>query len=79
MRTTIDIPDETYRGLKMKAVREGTTFREVALRGMNRELHDPSPKRKVRKLKLPLIPSRRPGSINPTEEQLIDAFFGPID
>jgi hypothetical protein len=37
MRTTIDVPDETYRELKLKAVREGKTFREIALRAMQRE------------------------------------------
>jgi hypothetical protein len=31
MRTTIDIPDETYRSLKIKAAREGKTVRQIVL------------------------------------------------
>ena len=38
MRTTVDIPDETYRELKIKAVREGTSVRDIVLRGIDREL-----------------------------------------
>jgi len=38
MRTTIDIPDEIYRKLKVKAAMEGQTVREIVLRGIKREL-----------------------------------------
>ncbi len=75
MRTTIDIPDETYRALKLKAVMEGKTFREIAVRGLDRETREPVPKRKVRKLKLPIIPSKGNFVINPTEEELLEAYI----
>ena len=78
MRATIDIPDETFRRLKIKAAEEGVAYRQLVLRGVDYVLES-APAPKVRRLKLPLIPSRKPGSINPTEEQLMDAFFGPID
>ncbi len=38
MRTTIDIPDETYRKLKVKAALEGETVRQIVLRGILREI-----------------------------------------
>lgn len=38
MRTTVDIPDETYRELKIKAAREGSPVRQIVLRGIQREL-----------------------------------------
>jgi hypothetical protein len=78
MRATIDIPDETFRRLKIKAAEEGVAYRQLVLRGVDYVLN-PAPAPRTRRLKLPIIPSRKPGSINPTEEQLIDAFFGPID
>ena len=34
MRATIDIPDNTYRELKIVAAREGTTIREIVLEGI---------------------------------------------
>jgi plasmid stability protein len=69
MRTTLDIPDEVYRRLKVKAAVEGETLREIALRGILREIEsvEGSP---IRKLQLPLIPSSRPGTLNLTNEQI---------
>ena len=49
MRTTVDIPDETYRDLKMKAAREGTPMRQIVLRGIQRELEGAAEK-PIRKL-----------------------------
>jgi hypothetical protein len=69
MRTTLDIPDEVYRRLKVKAAMEGETLREIALRGILREIEsvEGNP---IRKLELPLIPSSRPGTLNLTNEQI---------
>jgi hypothetical protein len=69
MRTTIDIPDETYRSLKTKAAREGKTVREIVLVGIQREL-TAGEEKQVRKLKLPVIPSSRPGTLELTNEQI---------
>ena len=69
MRTTVDIPDETYRDLKMKAAREGTPVRQIVLRGIQRELEGAAEK-PIRKLRLPLIRSSRPGTLELTNEQI---------
>jgi len=69
MRTTIDIPDQTYRDLKIKAAREGTPVRQIVLRGIEREL-DGTGDKPVRKLQLPLIRSTRPGTLHLTNEQI---------
>jgi hypothetical protein len=69
VRTTIDIPDETYRDLKIKAAREGTPVRQIVLRGIERELEGTGEK-PVRKLQLPLIRSSRPGTLHLTNEQI---------
>ena len=65
MRTTLDIPDEVYRRLKVKAAVEGETLREIALRGILREIDGPfeqpidAPRKRF---ELPVIRSARPGS-----------------
>ena len=74
MRTTIDIPDETYRELKVKAAREGKTFRELALRGLQRELHEPAAK-PIKKFEIPVIRSARPGTLDLTNEQIDEIAF----
>ncbi|MGA2166700.1 MAG: hypothetical protein ABSG62_00720 [Terracidiphilus sp.] len=40
MRTTLDIPDEASRRLKIKAATEGKTIRKIALRGILREIDE---------------------------------------
>jgi hypothetical protein len=69
MRTTVDIPDETYRELKILAARQGKPLREIVLQGIQRELEAVG-ERTVRKLQLPLIRSSRPGTLKLTNEQI---------
>lgn len=73
MRTTIEIPDETYRELKIKAAREGTAVRQIVLRGIQRELH-PTAAAAIAKglFRIPVIESSRPGTLNLTNEQIDD-------
>jgi hypothetical protein len=35
MRTTVDIPDEVYRTIKVMAAERGTTVRELVLEGLD--------------------------------------------
>ena len=76
MRTSIDIPDETYRELKIKAAREGKPLRLVVLRGIQRELAM-AEETTVRKFELPVIRSSQPGTLNLTNEQIDDLLFLP--
>jgi hypothetical protein len=69
MRTTVDIPDETYRELKIKAAREGKPLRQIVLSGIRRELEGVE-QNPVRKLQLPLIRSSQPGTLELTNEQI---------
>lgn len=62
MRTTVDIPDPLYRRLKSRAARERRSVKELMLRGVEGELQFRRKKSK-RKLFLPLIRSKRPGSL----------------
>jgi hypothetical protein len=69
MRTTIDIPDETYCELKIKAAREKKPVRELVLRAIKRELES-AEGIQIRKMRIPVIPSSRPGTLNLTNEQI---------
>jgi hypothetical protein len=62
MRTTVDIPDPLYRELKGKAATEGRSVKELILRGVEVELQRNRRKR-GRRVSLPLIRSKRPGSL----------------
>jgi len=63
MRTTIDIPDSLYRDLKSKAAGEGRSVKEIILRGVEVELQLRAPRRR-RPVSLPLVRSKRPGSVS---------------
>ena len=70
MRTTLDIPDETYRQLKIKAANEGVPVRQIVLRGIQNELEPVSPRKISKRFQIPVIRSSRPGSLNLTNEQI---------
>jgi hypothetical protein len=61
MRTTVDIPDAMYRRLRARAATEGKSTRALILRGVERVLGgQPASSRRVA---LPLVPSKRPGTL----------------
>ncbi len=68
MRTTIDIPDETYRGIKVLAAERGTTVRDLVLQGVELVLHQPA--RSRGRFAVPVIRSKRPGTLHLTNEQI---------
>ena len=76
MRTTVDIPDETYRKLKVKAALEGEAVRQIVLRGILREIEQPVAK-STRRLTEPILKSYAPGSIRIDNEQIYDLIGFP--
>jgi hypothetical protein len=62
VRTTVDIPDPLYRELKSKATSEGRSVKELILRGVEVELQI-RPKRRSRRVSLPLVASKQPGTL----------------
>jgi hypothetical protein len=75
MRTTVDIPDPTYRELKAKAARRGCSVKELILESVRKELH-PRPRRKGR-IKLPLMHSKEPGTLRLTNEEIYEIIPFP--
>lgn len=61
MRTTVDIPDQTYRQLKAKAALRGCSVKELILRGVKAELNGETQEHHKGKVTLPLVKSKRPG------------------
>jgi hypothetical protein len=76
MRTTVDIPDETYRKLKVKAALEGEAVRQIILRGISREMEQSATK-PVRRLTEPILKSYAPGSIRIDNERIYDLIGFP--
>ncbi len=62
MRTTVDIPDPLYRKLKSRAARERRSVKDLILRGVEDEL-EPRRMKAKRRISLPLIRSKRPGTV----------------
>ena len=76
MRTTIDIPDDIYRRLKMKAAGEGQTVRQIVLGAIQHEIEQ-VPARAVKRLAQPILKSHAPGSIRIDNEQIYDVIGFP--
>ena len=65
MKTTLDIPDDLLRTMKMRAVQEGRKFKDVAAEVFRRGLArlEPVADRSLRRrVKLPLIQCRHPAA-----------------
>jgi plasmid stability protein len=68
VRTTIDIPDSTYRKLKSKAAADGRSVKEFMLEVVERELQGESQKK--RNKLLPIVRSKKPGILDLTNEEI---------
>ena len=73
MRTTIDIPDALYRGLKAKAARQGLSVKEIILKGVEKEMGDTVTKRG--QVRLPLIRAKETRKLDLTNVQIDDILF----
>ena len=66
MRTTVDIPDETYRTIKVMAAERAGTVRELIIEGLETVLRTRKPAR--RDWESPETPSAEVGSIEVDRE-----------
>ncbi|HEX6972876.1 MAG TPA: hypothetical protein VF147_00660 [Vicinamibacterales bacterium] len=76
MRTTIDIPDALYRRIKARAATEGRPAKALILQAVERSLAPPTtiPTRPV---KLPIVRSKRPGTLRLTNARIYDVISFP--
>ena len=75
MRTTVDIPDPLYRELKGKAAGEGRSVKELILRSVEQELK--GRRRKSSRTSLPIVPSKRPGTLDLDNEKIFEIIPFP--
>jgi hypothetical protein len=76
MRTTVDIPDPLYRRLKSRAVSEGSSAKELILRAVQLILKD-SPRKSRRRVKLPIIKSKQPGTLELDNDRIFEIISFP--
>ena len=72
MRTTVDLPNELTRDVKVAAANRGLTLKVFLRMAVERELKREPVPLKPEKLKFPLISSRKPGSLKISNEQIED-------
>jgi len=72
MRTTVDIPDDLFRALKVRAAERGVTVQAIVCEAVEKELKGP-PKPGYRAT-FPLIREKGRHKINLTNAQIEDIF-----
>jgi hypothetical protein len=77
MRTTVDIPDALYRELKSAAAREKRSVKELILRGVEIELRLRRKTGKSRRVVLPLVRSKTPGTLQIDNEKIFELIPFP--
>jgi hypothetical protein len=76
MRTTVDIPDSLYRRLKSRAASEGSSAKELILRGVQQVLKE-RPRKPGRRVKFPIIRSKQPGTLELDNERIFEIISFP--
>jgi hypothetical protein len=75
MRTTVDIPDETYRAIRILAAERGETFRQIVLEGL--EMVKKAKQAPAKRFEVPVIHSSRPGTLVIDNETIYDLIDFP--
>ena len=71
MRTTVEIPDHLLRRAKAAAALEGKSLKAFLTKAVMHELERSAEKKIFRKkVSLPLIPSKRPGTLQLSSEDI---------
>jgi len=77
MRTTIDIPDKTYKDVKRLAIERNTSVKQIMLAALKRELQEPIAYPQRKRLQLPIIHSKNPGTLDIDNERIYDIIGFP--
>ena len=70
MRTTLDLPDETFRELKTLAARRGVTLKSILRRAVENELERPETASGRRQVRFPILESKEPASLELTNAEI---------
>jgi hypothetical protein len=77
MRTTVDIPDEKYKSVKMAAVELNTTVKQLVLDGLDLLLQQKGTQLPARRMQLPLIRSKRADKLEIDSDQVYEIIDFP--
>ena len=69
MRTTLDLPDETFQELKALAARRGVTLKWILRRAVENELKRLPPPGH-RRIRFPILKSKEPASLDLTNAEI---------
>jgi hypothetical protein len=72
----VDIPDPVYRRLKSRAASEGSSAKELILRGVQEVLKERRRKSR-RRIKLPIIRSKQPGTLELDNDKIFEIISFP--
>ena len=72
MRTTIDLPDDLFRQLKVLAASRNVTLKILVRRAIENELERGRARGQRRRLRFPLLASKQPGTLNLTNAEIED-------
>ena len=72
----MDIPDAVYRRLKSRAASEGSSAKELILRGVQEVLKE-SRRKSRRRIKLPIIRSKQPGTLELDNDKIFEIISFP--
>jgi hypothetical protein len=75
MKTTVDIPDDTYRLLKSRAAAEGKTIEQLPVQGA--ESVPREPEKTVHRLQSPILNSGEPGTLDLDNVKIYDLIGFP--
>lgn len=70
MRTTIELPDDLFKRIKVTASLKGITLKQFITKAVEHEVEAHSLNLEHKKVSLPLVPSKRPGSISLSSEKI---------
>jgi len=70
MRTTVDLPDTLFREVKSTAARKGESLKEFFQRAVVNELSRTADHAAAKRVAFPVLDSRQPGSLNPTNDEI---------
>lgn len=76
MRTSVDIPDDLYRKIKILASQRGTSIRQLVVDGLALVARPAPPPRKKR-FEIPIIPSTRTEKLDLDNETIYDLIGFP--
>ena len=76
MKATIEFDDELYRQLKATAALRGSKVKELVAEGVRMVLRNSDTPRRLKRIQLPIVKSRKPGTLKLTNKMIAEHEAG---